>query len=181
MNIRKLAAATAIAGGFVLASAGLASASLARTETNLAPGERVCVDLPATADAVPVRAEGFGDPGLTFTLTADGQLIAESAGLPVFTTVGAPGAVEFCASNGAEADAFVTLSLTSGQVQDGAVTESVSTTSVLSTPGPVVVSAPASEDPASDTPASAQSLVDQIQQLIDEIVDQVLAAVSAAV
>lgn len=173
MKIRKLVAATAIAGGFAIASSGLAFASEAHTETSLAPGERVCVNLPATGDAVPVRAEGFGDPGLTFTLTSDGQLVSESADLPVFTSVGATGALEFCATNASEADRFVTLSLTSGRVQD--TNPGAQATTVLSAPGPVEVNAPAPDGTSSGTTAgsTAQSVLDRIHQLIDDLLEQV--------
>jgi len=175
MNVRKLIAATAVAGGFVLAGSSLAFASEARTEQSLAPGQRVCVSLPAAGDAVPVRAEGFGDPGLTYTLTSDGQLVAESTELPVFTTIGAPGALEFCAANGGDADAFVTLSLTSGRVQEANVDSEQIT--VFSAPAPVEVNAPAPDDGAGPD-ASVQSVVDQVRQLIDEIIEQVRDAVA---
>ena len=179
MNVRKLIAATAIAGGLVVAGSSIAFASEAHTDRRLAPGERVCVDLPAVADAVPVRAEGFGDPGLTFTLTSDGAVVAESSELPVFTTIGAPGAVEFCASNGSDVDANVTLSLTSGRVQEPSVDSQRAT--VLSAPGPVEVTAPAPDDTSSDASSAgtAQSVIDQIRQIVDQIIQQVQDAIAA--
>ncbi len=190
MNIRKLVAATAIAGAFTVAGSGLAFADESQTAANLQPGARVCVEVPSTAD--PVRAEGLADRGVTFTLTAiaDGssaeQVLAQSAE-PVedyrvdansfLNPTAFPGTVKFCAVNGSDEAAFVTLDLVSFE-SDGL---GVAATNVAAdaTPGPVVVNDPADHVgiPAT-SPVDIQSVLSQIQELIDQLLGQLLGAVA---
>src|SRR5262249_42066509 len=163
--IRKFFAATALAGTFVLAaSAGAAFADETHADGTLAAGQQVCVSVPTTAD--PVRAEGLGDSGVVFTLTSDGTLFASNSGSLAATINGAPGAVQLCATNQSDSDAYAYLYLTSGQ-DVAEAPPAGSDDSAVSLPAPDQTPDENMSVPApTPVPDTVQALIDSIQQRV---------------